>query len=257
MSTLPDNDNELHDDDQPIGRVLSRREVLALLGGAGAAFLLGGVGQLAQAQSPTITPTPLPIPTCVVKPELSAGPFFVDTTLNRSDIRRDPTTKRLKEGALLALTLRVSDFKQAACSPLAGAQVDIWHCDAEGVYSGVNDGQRDTTDQLWLRGYQITDDAGIAQFSTIYPGWYRGRAVHIHFSIRTQTGYAFTSQLFFDDAMSNDLFTSQAPYNQRGRLDMPTERDGLFRQVGQVMQMQVEPTEEGYAAVFDVALDLS
>jgi len=118
--------------------------------------------------------------------------------LNRMDIRIDPTDESIKEGLPLKLVYRVSDVTGGTCAPLAGAQVDVWHCDADGVYSGVQDRSFDTTDQIWLRGYQITDEAGIATFLTIVPGWYSGRAVHIHFKIRTEDGYEFTSQFFFD-----------------------------------------------------------
>jgi protocatechuate 3,4-dioxygenase beta subunit len=112
-------------------------------------------------------------------------PYFVDNQLNRSDIRIDPSDGSVKEGAPLRLAFQVSDVSANACSPLAGAQVDVWHCDALGVYSGVSDPGFDTSGQLWLRGYQVTDESGYCEFTTIYPGWYSGRAVHIHFKIRT------------------------------------------------------------------------
>lgn len=150
---------ETHDDDKPIGRVLSRREALTLLGGAGAAlFIGGGLTKVALGQSPaTATPTPAAtgtaLPACAVRPALTEGPYFVDDQLNRSDIRIEPSDGSMKEGAPLRLVFRVSDVSANACVPLVGAQVDIWHCDAQGVYSGVSDPGFDTSGQKWLRGY--------------------------------------------------------------------------------------------------------
>ena len=120
------------------------------------------------------------MPDCVVRPELTEGPYFVDEKINRSDIRTDTTTNAVSAGVPLVLTFLVSQIGSSACTPLQGAQVDIWHCDALGVYSDVSGNSGN-----FLRGYQVTDANGQAQFTTIYPGWYRGRAVHIHFKIRT------------------------------------------------------------------------
>src|SRR5207248_236626 len=125
-----------------------------------------------------------------------------------------------------------------ACTPLKGAYVDVWHCDALGVYSDVQGGRGSsgTTGTKFLRGYQVTDANGIAEFLTIYPGWYQGRTVHIHFKIRTdpdsRQGYDFTSQLYFDDAFSDQIFASQAPYNTRGRRSVRNNNDGVFRNGG-------------------------
>jgi protocatechuate 3,4-dioxygenase beta subunit len=166
---------ELHDDDKPVGRVLSRREVLSLLGGAGA-VVIGGAGftRLVLAQTggtatatPTVTGTA--VPACVVRPALTEGPYFVDEQLNRSDIRIEPSDGSLKEGALLHLIFNVSDVSANACTPLEGAQVDIWHCDAIGAYSGVEDPGFDTSGQKWLRGYQVTDEFGVAEFTEKAP----------------------------------------------------------------------------------------
>src|SRR5581483_3436325 len=177
------------DDDRPIGRVLSRREALALLGAASAAMLAAcAPGQLTTAQptnapqtagataatpnaeaqtavaaannptaiataqqqvatvaaatetvAPTTAATSVALPSCIVRPELTEGPYFVDEKLNRSDIRSDPSDGTVKQGAPLNLTVRVSQISNSGCTPLAGAQVDVWHCDALGVYSDVSD----------------------------------------------------------------------------------------------------------------------
>ncbi len=157
------------------------------------------------------------MPACVARPALTEGPYFVDEKLNRSDIRSDPSDGSVRQGALLALTFRVSQLTNA-CAPLGGASVDVWHCDAAGVYSDVSDPGFSTVGKKFLRGYQVTDSSGVAKFTTIYPGWYQGRAVHIHFKIRSHTGsgsaYEFTSQLFFDDNITDQVYT-QAPYSAK------------------------------------------
>lgn len=176
-------------------RYLSRREMLGLMGSTAAAITLascgGGGGEQSGSEDTTGGSTSASTTettgtaaetasTCVVKPEQTEGPYYVDTQLNRSDIREE------REGIPLELTFnvsRVDEGNAAACGPLAGALVDIWHCDALGEYSGVEDnaaGDFDTRGETFLRGYQVTDENGTARFTTIYPGWYQGRAVHIH-----------------------------------------------------------------------------
>jgi hypothetical protein len=176
---------EPYGDDLPVGRLPNRREALQALAGAGAAVALVGCGigssSTAQATATTSasTSTSGATPACVARPALTERPYFVDERLNRSDIRSDPADGSIRQGALLALTFRVSALTNA-CAPLGGASVDVWHCDALGVYSDVTDPSSSTVGKKFLRGYQVTDSAGVAQFTTIYPGWYQGRAVHIH-----------------------------------------------------------------------------
>ena len=90
-----------------------------------------------------------------MKPELTEGPYYVDPQLERSDIRSDPATGVLSEGLPLAITFLVSSIDGSACGAFEGALVDVWHCDAQGIYSGVQDPRFDTSDQAFLRGYQI------------------------------------------------------------------------------------------------------
>ncbi|MFN8376934.1 MAG: intradiol ring-cleavage dioxygenase, partial [Anaerolineae bacterium] len=257
--------------DKPIGRVLTRREVLALLGlgSAGALIAASGFRNLSLSQlGGTATPTPASttVPTCVVRPALTEGPYFVDEMLNRSDIRVEPSDGSVKEGKLLKLAFHVFDVSANACTPLPGAQVDVWHCDALGVYSDVTDAGFDTTGQKWLRGYQITDELGVAEFITIYPGWYSGRTVHIHFKIRTDpeadSGYEFTSQLFFPEDIS-DLVQSEAPYASKGYRDTLNADDGIFQGSDGLLTLELveyedeDTGEQGYAASFGIGLDLS
>ncbi|MHB0876454.1 MAG: intradiol ring-cleavage dioxygenase [Anaerolineae bacterium] len=211
---------------------------------------------------PAASPTPLPTTTagCVVRPSMTEGPYFVDEKLERSDVRSDPASGEVRQGVPLALTFAVSQASAGACTPLAGAQVDIWHCDAEGIYSDVNDRRWNTVGQQFLRGYQLTDAGGRATFTTIYPGWYSGRTVHIHFKIRSAASsgqqYDFTSQLFFDEATTAEVYT-QEPYAARGPQDTTNSRDGIFRSGGEQLLLVPTRTDGGYAATFDIALDLA
>ena len=266
----------MDNDDLPVGRLLSRREVLGLMGGA-AVVLIAGCGGDDDASEPTASSasptsraatsaaTSAPtsgataMPSCVVRPEMTEGPYFVDEQLERSDIRTEPSDGSTKEGAQLDLTFNVSQIANGACTPLAGAQVDVWHCDALGVYSGVAGSA--TSDQSFLRGYQITDANGVANFTTIVPGWYMGRTVHIHFKIRTpansDSAWEFTSQLFFEPEFTDEVF-AQAPYASKGQQDTTNASDGIYSNGGD--QMLLTPTGDassGYTATFDIALDLS
>ncbi len=259
---------DLHDDDKPIGRVLTRREALALLGSAGAALVAASgfrtlsLNQIASTATPTATGTA--VPSCVVRPALTEGPYFVDEMLNRSDIRIEPSDGSVKEGVLLKLKFVVSDVSANACAPLEGAQVDVWHCDALGVYSGVSDPGFDTSDEKWLRGYQVTDGYGVAEFITIYPGWYSGRTVHIHFKIRTDPdsdeGYEFTSQLFFDDTLTDQIHDLE-PYASKGYRDTLNEDDNIFQSSEGLLTLEIVENEDedegGYTATFAIGLDLS
>jgi protocatechuate 3,4-dioxygenase beta subunit len=197
----------------------------------------------------------------VVRPEVTEGPYFKDEKINRSDIRSDTASGAVKAGAPLALTFMVYQANNS-CAPLKGAMVDVWHCDAVGTYSDTTDANwGSTVGQNYLRGYQLTDDTGKASFTTIYPGWYNGRTIHIHFKIRT-TGtngqaYEFTSQLFFDENLTNTVLT-QAPYNsKKGTRSTTNANDGIYQSVGSQMILALSPGGTGYAGSFAVGLDLT
>ncbi len=258
----------MDNDDLPVGRVLSRRDAVRVLAVAGAATVAGcrrgetvyfDTATGAAALSDSVAAN---LPTCVAKPELTVGPYFLDQQLDRSDIRAEPTTGAIKEGLPLVLAFNVSRIDAGGCKPLPNAIVDVWQCDAMGVYSGFLDRMVgfDTTGQKFLRGFQRTDSAGIARFTTVYPGWYRGRTVHIHFKIRTESSpnqaYEFTSQLFLPESVTDQVH-ALAPYASKGRRDLTNERDGIYRQAGDTLLLAPTKTAEGYAAMFDVGLDLS
>ncbi len=207
------------DDDAPQGVVLSRRHAIALLGLAGAGAL-----------------TAPALASCIVRPEQTEGPFFAEQMPQRSDIRAG------KPGVPLQLTLNVSQLTKGACAPLAGAIIDLWHCDADGEYS----------DETFLRGYQRTDASGAAKFTTIYPGWYPGRTVHIHFKIRG-SGYQFASQLYFDDAIT-DRVHARPVYTRRGPRRVRNQRDGIYRDGGDQLMLALAESNGGFASTFNVAL---
>jgi protocatechuate 3,4-dioxygenase beta subunit len=237
-------------DDHLVGHLLTRREVVRLLGSAGVALLTG-----CSSESGATVPDGSGL--CVVRPALTEGPYFVDELLNRSDIRSDPSTGAVKDGVVLQLTFNVSRLAAGACTPLAGILLDVWHCDALGVYSDVTDPGFNTVGQKFLRGYQVTDSDGIARFTTIYPGWYQGRTVHIHFKLRSASGaspaFEFTSQLFFDDALTDQVHAQQ-PYAAKGQRTLRNTGDGIYNQGGSQLLLSVTPTTEGYESTCNIAL---
>lgn len=242
---------DVHDDDQPKGRLLSRKEALAVMTSA---LALAGT-RTAHAETPEAATR-----ICVARPEMTEGPFYVNTGLERSDIRMEPTDGSIRPGTVLELHFNVSHLVGETCTPLAGAVVDIWHCDAAGVYSGVQDRDSGAANLKFLRGYQITDANGAVHFTTIYPGWYRGRAVHIHFKIHGDAGagksFDFSSQLFFDDALSDKVYAA-APYTGRGERDRRNADDGIFRNGGDQLLLTPSEKDGAYLAAFDIAIDTS
>jgi hypothetical protein len=203
-------------DDFPIGRVLTRRAALALLGSTGTLVLLGA--SHSSAGSSLIGKPHYP---CVVRPASTQGPYYVDEKLHRS-------------------------------APLEGAIVDLWQCDAEGVYSDAVDRNFDTTGKKFLRGYQITDKHGAAKFTTIYPGWYPGRTVHIHYKIRSpesaQSPYEFTGQMYFHEGTSDRVY-AKPPYASRGKHSVSNITDRIYNNDGGRQSMLVvREAGDGYTA---------
>ncbi|HEU4388062.1 MAG TPA: intradiol ring-cleavage dioxygenase [Blastocatellia bacterium] len=240
---------------------ISRRDTLRLMSAAGFTALVAYSGEpvlrLASRRSGGSTVRAQTL-SCVGKPQLTEGPYFVDERLNRSDIRTDPVTNAVSEGLPFVLTINVSRVSGSSCTALQGAYVDIWHCDAAGTYSDVRDAGFDTRGRKYLRGYQVTDTNGAVVFQTIYPGWYSGRTVHIHFKIRmfadAQTTYEYTSQLFFDDAFTDQVYT-QSPYSAKGIRNTRNNQDGIYNGGGSQLLLNVAQTAQGFAATFNIGLE--
>ncbi|HLX27416.1 MAG TPA: intradiol ring-cleavage dioxygenase [Casimicrobiaceae bacterium] len=224
-----------------------RRTALRALAASATLLALHGYARGATSQSGA--------PACVLTPAQTEGPFFVDERLERSDIRSDPADGTMRQGIPLALTLRIAALADGRCAPLANAIVDVWHCDAEGRYSDAQGMGMHTKGSKFLRGYQITDKGGQVRFTTIYPGAYPGRAVHIHFKVRTQGGrrQEFTSQLYFDDALTDSVHAHRAYAGAISRR-MRNAGDGLFRDGGRALALDVVENGEGFAAQYDVGV---
>ena len=271
--------------------LLSRRDTLRLLGAAGATAFVGGadknvLGLLpttnlsATAEAASAVPNLLSTSniinpaifaaaprvkmdidqlSCVTKPALTEGPFFVDEKLNRADIRSDPSNNTVKAGTLLKVKFYVSRVSGSTCTPLVGAWVDLWHCDSSGGYSDVSgQGNPNNLGQKFLRGYQVTDANGSVEFTTIYPGWYSGRTVHMHYKVRlfngtTQT-YEFTSQLCFDDTLTDQVFT-QTPYNTRGTRNTRNSNDNIYQSGGTAILLSLTSDGAGgYTSTYSLGL---
>lgn len=219
---------------------VSRRDALRMLGGFG----LLGLGVAACKATAQAALDPL---ACVARSALTEGPYFVDEKLNRSDIRTDPSTGVVSAGVPLVLTFVTQKISGSSCTPLEGLTVDVWHADAAGTYSDVTQ----TVGKKYLRGYQTTDATGQALFTTIFPGWYSGRAVHVHFKVRSSSasaqGIDFTSQLFFDEGVLDAVY-ARAPYAARGAADVPNEDDSIYGEGGNELLLTPTVSGEGYAA---------
>lgn len=239
----------------------TRRAALGAAGAGGAALLFAGLqGGPAGALSGLLGPdlAEAAATSCVMTPAKVEGPFFVDDRLDRSDVRPDTRTGAAQAGQPLTLRMQLFDA-DAGCAPVRGATVDVWHTNAAGRYSDIT--QEGTKGQNWLRGFQTTDADGLVTFTTIYPGWYPGRAVHIHFKVRVPTGPASTlelvSQLFFTDEMNTRVYTSTAPYSARSpqAADTPNGRDGILGSDAPTLTLApVDDGRSGLTADFSVGL---
>lgn len=228
---------------------VNRRQFVA--GAVGASMVAGGLVRFAAAQGTGATPTgATPTTVCTLTSEVTEGPYYVANELVRQNIVES------KQGVPLRLRIAVTDTT-ANCAPLANAAVDIWHCDALGYYSGItgeNPGGGGTSvttesnaDTTFLRGIQLTDDNGLVEFDTIYPGWYTGRTLHIHLKVhidgtigaatpaagesggQTYDGghVAHTGQLFFDDDISDQVL-QLAPYAMHTGTRVRNDNDNVL-----------------------------
>jgi len=212
---------------------ITRRGSLARLGGlivaaAGGNALLSGAAEGGNKAVETGAVQ------CVLTPELTEGPYYIAGEKLRRDIRDG------HPGALL--TLRLTILNASTCKPIKGAAIDIWHADAAGNYSGFGGGASSRT---FLRGVQKTDKNGVAVFTTIYPGWYQGRAVHIHLKVHVGGNVVHTGQLFFSDALTQAVYKAP-PYASRGNPDTPNASDSIYVNGGKRGLLGVKKNGAGY-----------
>ena len=170
-------------------------------------------------------------PSCMLSPEVTRGPSTWTSTRSAANVTEG------KPGLRLDLRIKVVDA--STCKALEDVAVEIWHADAGGTYSGFS--QEGTAGKTYLRGVQLTNENGVAQFRTIYPGWYAGRAIHIHMKAhvggraagRTYQGgqTAHTGQLFFNDSVS-DRVVRLSPYNGRSGTRLRNREDDIYHQAG-------------------------
>lgn len=227
----------------------TRRAVLASLA-ASPAVMLGARRTQAQ-EAAAVTAGLISSNVCMLATEVTEGPYYIDPELVRADITEG------KEGVAMDMVIQVVD---ASCRPLAGARVDIWHCDAQGNYSGYanqgSDGTLDTSGETFLRGTQMADARGIVTFRTIYPGWYRGRTTHIHHKVFLDETNVLTGQIFFPDALSQYLYDNVPPYNDRASArDTVNSNDGIAEEAGEGAYAGVRETGDRYVATLVIGVD--
>jgi protocatechuate 3,4-dioxygenase beta subunit len=211
---------------------------------------------------------------CEEVTNLTRGPYFVDNANDsnvsgdvvdtsipeRSDIRTDTKGSEGQQSGLpLDLTITVGEYGTSACTPLSGAQVMIWHCNAQGLYS--DESVEGTSSSNYLRGYQHTDSSGQVKFTTIYPGWYQGRTVHIHLKIRVFNSSSVitteaTTQLFFDDTTSNAVYASNSAY-KGGSRDTTNSADSIYLQESPSLLVTLSgSTTSGYSGTISIAVNV-
>jgi protocatechuate 3,4-dioxygenase beta subunit len=211
----------------------TRRSTLAKLGGLVAAAAGGRVVFADDAEGGNLAVESGAV-SCVLTPELTEGPYYIAGEKLRRDIREG------HPGTLLTLRLRV--LNAATCKPVKGAAVDIWHADAAGNYSGFGNGAGSRT---FLRGIQKTDANGLAVFTTVYPGWYPGRAVHIHVKVHVGGSVVHTGQLFFPDSLTDNVYRA-APYVSRGTRSSRNADDSIFVNGGKRSILALKKSGAGY-----------
>ena len=184
----------------------TRRGFLTLASASAAGLLQSGRAQAASDSSAASADD-----ACILTPQSEEGPYYLDPKLVRADIAEG------RPGVPLALRLRV--IEAGSCTPITGARVDIWHCDARGIYSafpGQGDSHNiDHTGKTFLRGTQMADGGGWGTFKTIYPGWYAGRATHIHFKVFLDERTVLTGQTFFPEALNEYIYGNVPDYTGR------------------------------------------
>jgi protocatechuate 3,4-dioxygenase beta subunit len=268
-------------DDHHEGQRVSRRRILAGVSSVSLAGLLaactGGSattsGSVTTSTGETVSPDATTSEdltslfansgTCTLSPATTQGPYYFDADKIRSDVRED------REGKQLRLAFKVQDSE--TCKPLPNSVVEIWHCDANGIYSGAEaasgaggqggggqggggqppgggqpgGGSQDlvpTDDKRYLRGAQVTNTDGIVQFTTIWPGWYAGRTTHVHVMVHVSNQRVLTTQVMFDEKLNSAVYAEQPYAAHTGRTTF-NDGDGIFKES---MLLTVKQDGAGY-----------
>jgi protocatechuate 3,4-dioxygenase beta subunit len=225
----------------------ARRRLLTLAGTA--PLVLAATSACAEPASGPVA-GPAADKVCKLTPQVTQGPYWFDPRINRSDVTEG------KAGVPVRVAVTVVD---GGCRPIAGARVDLWHCDASGVYSGY-EGQGDdhrtaAKGQTFLRGAQVTDAAGRVTFASLWPGWYEGRTPHMHLKVFLDARTVLTAQLFVPDALSEWLYDNVPAYRRpRGR-DTFNRQDGVALQGGEAMVAAVKELTDGYELALTLGVD--
>jgi protocatechuate 3,4-dioxygenase beta subunit len=235
----------------PVIKALTRREALGAIGAAASAALAFGCGDSPTTPSTSTTTSTGTTTTtstnaaCAVTPTETAGPYPSLTDIFRSDVRDG------KAGTLLTLVVKVVNVN-SSCAAVANANVEIWHCDVQGNYSEYGT----QTQETYLRGIQTTDANGEVTFTTIYPGWYQGRATHIHLEVTIGARSIKVTQIAFPESINNSVHTSGV-YASRGTNPTSNASDGIF--ADSLSSELVTPTgnaSSGFAAAFQIGISV-
>jgi protocatechuate 3,4-dioxygenase beta subunit len=225
---------------------IGRREAIAVMGAAGAAVAFGCGDSPTSPSTTTTTPTTSGTTNaaCAVTPSETVGPFPSLTDMFRSDIREG------KPGTQLTLTVKVVNTN-ASCAAVQNANVEIWHVDAAGNYSQYGS----SAGQTFLRGIQTTNSSGEATFITNYPGWYQGRATHIHVEVTINGTSVKATQLAFPESINNAVHTQGAYATGRGTNPTSNASDGIFADsLSSELITPAGNVSSGYTASFQVGV---
>jgi protocatechuate 3,4-dioxygenase beta subunit len=236
--------------DETSSTPVTRRHALAKLGGLAAAFGASALGarellETDEAEAAGSGPAGVAsgLVTCVLAPEQTEGPYYLDDAAVRRNVTDGKTG--------VPLTLRLTVVDASTCKPVRNAAVEIWHCDAAGTYSGV---QGDSG--MFLRGVQRTDAKGLALFRTIYPGWYPGRTVHIHTMVHIGGNVVHTGQLYFSDAVTDAVY-KRSPYNRRPNRDPRNAGDSIYRNGGKRSTLKLRRNGTAYVGSITMGVQRS
>jgi len=229
---------------------LNRRDMLKRLGLAGIGGLAGTswLSNVALATTASGATLDLSAVDCVLTPSVTEGPYYFDANQVRSDITES------RGGVPFRLSIGVVNVDE--CLPIGNAIVDLWHCDALGLYSGYNQPAGDMRGEDFMRGIQLTNAQGVATFDTVFPGWYPGRANHMHMKVRFNQSTYVTSQLFFPQELGDLIHTTREPYSAKGANPTKNTQDGIYNGIATKSAVTVTMAQDGQGYTGTVTLGI-